>query len=106
MKIAVTSTGNTIDSMVDPRFGRCSWFMIYDTQTKESTFVENQAKEATEGAGPAAVKFIASLGVQKIVSKEFGVKIRPLLEELGIEMITNKETGKNIEEILKHLLTK
>lgn len=100
MKIAVTSTGNTMDSMVDARFGRCAWFLIYDTETKSHNFLKNPAAEAQEGAGPVAVKFIAEQKVQKVVSGEFGVKVRPLLEELGIEMITNKESGKRVSEII------
>ncbi len=101
MKIAITSTGNTMDSIVDPRFGRCAWFLIYDTETLLHNFLKNPAAETEEGAGPAAIKFVAEQGVQKIVSGEFGVKIRPLLEELGIKIITNKESEMRVSEIIK-----
>ena len=101
MKIAITSTGNTMDSMIDARFGRCAWFLIYDTETKLHNVLKNPAAEAEEGAGPAAVKFVAAQGVQKIGSGEFGVKIRPLLEELGVEMIANKESEKRVSEIIE-----
>ena len=32
MKIAVTSTGNTLESPIDPRFGRCQFFVFIDGQ--------------------------------------------------------------------------
>lgn len=102
MKIAVTSMGNTMESTMDPRFGRCTWFLIYNTETKEFNFIKNPAIEETEGAGPAAVKFIASQGVKKIISGEFGIKVRPLLEQLDIEMISNKESDKNMQEIIEN----
>ena len=30
MKIAIASSGKTIDSMVDERFGRAAYFAVYD----------------------------------------------------------------------------
>ena len=30
MKIAISSSGKTLDSLLDPRFGRCAWFLIID----------------------------------------------------------------------------
>ena len=30
MKIAVGSNGNNLDSLIDPRFGRCAYFLIVD----------------------------------------------------------------------------
>ncbi len=33
MKIAITSEGNSLNSLIDPRFGRCAFFAIYDTDT-------------------------------------------------------------------------
>ena len=41
MKIAVTSTGRTIDSEVDVRFGRSPYFLIVDTDTMEVEAIEN-----------------------------------------------------------------
>ena len=32
-KICVTSQGNTLDGEVDPRFGRCQYFIIVDIDT-------------------------------------------------------------------------
>ena len=31
MKVAVTSTGPTLEAVVDPRFGHCSVFVLVDT---------------------------------------------------------------------------
>jgi len=34
MKIAITSTGNSLESNIDQRFGRCAYFVIYNTENK------------------------------------------------------------------------
>jgi predicted Fe-Mo cluster-binding NifX family protein len=101
MKIAITSTGETLDSTIDSRFGRCAFFAIYDTETKATLFLQNPAKEASEGAGPVAVQFVATQKVNKIISGEFGMKIKTLLENLNIEMITNNDSAIKVADIIK-----
>ncbi|MFO7722701.1 MAG: NifB/NifX family molybdenum-iron cluster-binding protein [Bacteroidales bacterium] len=103
MKVAITSTGNTPDALLDQRFGRCSYFVIYDTESKSMEYIPNPARDAEEGAGPVAVQLVASRGVQKIVSGEFGMKIKPLLDSLKIQMIMIKEEGKSVESIINML---
>jgi len=103
MKVALTSTGNSLDSELDQRFGRCSYFVIYDSETKGIEFIPNPNKDAQEGAGPASVQVVASRNVQKIISGEFGIKIKSLLDSLKIQMIVLKEPDKKIEEIINML---
>lgn len=102
MKVAITSTGNTPESKLDSRFGRCSYFVIYDTETKEMEYVVNPNKEANEGAGPASVRLIASHKVEKAISCEFGFKIKSLMNENNIQMIIIQEE-KTIKEIINIL---
>ena len=101
MNIAISSEGNSLLSNIDSRFGRCSFFAFYDTETGVIKFMVNPAKELSEGAGPAAVQFIASQSVGKVISGEFGGKIKSLLDLLKIEM--QNESSKSISEIIKQL---
>lgn len=103
MKVAITSTGNSTDSKLDQRFGRCAYFVIYDTETKGMEIVPNPNKDALNGAGPASVQLVASKGVKKIVSGEFGNKIKSLLDSLRIQMIVYKEPEKSIQEVIDML---
>lgn len=103
MKIAISSTGNTLESTIDQRFGRCAFFVIYDTTTNAMEFIPNPNKDAEEGAGPASVQLVASRNVNKIVSGEFGMKIKPLLDSLKIQMIILKEPDKKIKDIFEML---
>lgn len=101
MKVAITSTGNSTDSKLDQRFGRCGFFVIYDTETRGMEFIPNANRDAQEGAGPASVQLIASRNVQKIVSGEFGIKIKSLLDSLKIQMIILKQPEKSINDIIE-----
>lgn len=91
MKIAITSEGMNANSLLDSRFGRCAAFAIFDTDTKELNFIENPNRDADEGAGPASVSLVANKGVKRIISGEFGFKIKGLLNDLKIEMDARKE---------------
>lgn len=103
MKTAICSRGNRLESTLDERFGRCAWFVIYDRESGGIEFLPNPSKDADEGAGPASVQFLASKNVKKIVSGEFGIKIKPLLDTLKIQMIILKDPGKTVEEVIDML---
>ena len=103
MKIAITSTGNNMESKLDQRFGRCSFFVIYDIQTKGMEFIPNPNKDALEGAGPASVQYIASNGVKKVVSGEFGVKVKSIFDSLQIQLVMVNDSEKKISDIIEML---
>lgn len=48
MKIAITSTGNTLDSNMDQRFGRCSYFVVYNMESKSVEYIPTQTKNYQE----------------------------------------------------------
>jgi predicted Fe-Mo cluster-binding NifX family protein len=103
MKVAITSSGNTLDSLLDERFGRCPYFVIYDTESKAMEFIPNPNINAENGAGPASVQLVASRNVSKIVSGEFGMKIKSLVDSLKIQMIVVKEPNKKVSDIIEML---
>ena len=51
MKIAVISIGNGFDDQVDPRFGRCAYFLIVNTETMNVEPIENSSVALGGGAG-------------------------------------------------------
>ncbi|WP_372772308.1 NifB/NifX family molybdenum-iron cluster-binding protein [Mangrovibacterium sp.] len=103
MKIAITALGDSVKSKMDNRFGRCSFFAIYDTDLQKTDFLSNPGKENEEGAGPASVQFIASQGVERIISGEFGGKVKNILNELNIQMVIHGQSDITIEAILKQI---
>jgi predicted Fe-Mo cluster-binding NifX family protein len=101
MKTAITSTGNNAEARLDKRFGRCSYFVIYDTQSKSLEYIPNPYSNAEESAGSESVKLLAAKNVNRIISGEFGLKIKPLLDSLKIQMIVLKDSEKKISEIIE-----
>jgi len=43
MKVAISSSGTTVESEVDLRFGRCPYYIIYDTEAESFEHVEIRA---------------------------------------------------------------
>ena len=103
MKIAITSAGNTLSAKLDNRFGRCTYFVIYDPESGSTEFIPNPNKENVEGAGPAAVQFVASKGVQKVISGEFGGKVKSIFDSLKIQLIVIQDVEMTISEIIELL---
>lgn len=100
MKVAITSTGNSPESNLDSRFGRCAYFVVYDTENHATEFIPNPNKENVEGAGPASVQLVASRGVKKVVSGEFGAKVKSIFDSLQIQLVVLNEPEKKICEII------
>lgn len=103
MKVAITSMGNTLNSLLDKRFARCPYFAVYDTETHSVTFVSNPAEKIEEGAGPSAVNLMNSLSIKRIISGEFGLKIKFLLTELKIQLVVVKNRDETVSNLVKLL---
>lgn len=103
MKVAITSEGNSPESYLEHRFGRCSYFIIYDKTNGAMEIMPNPNKDREELAGPASVQLLALKSVSKIISGEFGMKIKPLLDSMKIQMIVIKDRKIRISEIIEML---
>ena len=88
MKIAISSTGESIESNIDPRFGRCSTFLIVDTETMEAEPVNNSSVNSAHGAGIGAAQKIASLGVKAVITGHVGPNAHMALSGAGLDIYT------------------
>ncbi len=88
MKIAISATGPSLDAEVDPRFGRCQYFIIADTETMEFEAVDNASAMAAGGAGIAAAQAIADKGVQAVLTGNCGPNAYQVLSSASIQIIT------------------
>lgn len=89
MKIAISATGTTLDSEVDPRFGRCQYFIIADSETLQFEAVENTSAVASGGAGISAAQMVASKGVKAVLTGNCGPNAYQVLSSAGIEVVTS-----------------
>jgi len=88
MKIAVTSTGKTFDSQVDPRFGRAAYFIIVDTETMDSTALENANIAAAGGAGISSAKAVIDAGARVVLTGNCGPNAERALKAAGVKLFT------------------
>lgn len=86
-KICVTSTGSTLESTVDPRFGRCAYFIIVDSETYAFEAVSNEAAMASGGAGIRAAQTVASMNVDAVLTGSVGPNAFPALQDAGIKIL-------------------
>ncbi|ABW66391.1 NifB/NifX family molybdenum-iron cluster-binding protein [Desulfosudis oleivorans] len=74
MKVAVSSTGTDLSSQIDPRFGRCAYFVVVNTEDMGFTAFPNEGVGLSGGAGVQAASFIASQGVSAVLTGNCGPK--------------------------------
>jgi len=87
MKIAISASNNTIESTVDQRFGRGTYFIIFDTDTETWETIENPGSYASGGAGVQAAQTVANSGATAIISGgHYGPSAHTALSAAGVKM--------------------
>jgi len=87
MKIAISSTGPDLDSQVDPRFGRCRYFLIIDRETREFEAVQNPHVLTMGGAGIQSAQLVANKGAEVILTGNCGPNAFQTLSAVGVKVI-------------------
>ena len=98
-KICVTSQGNNLDSTVDPRFGRCQYFLVVDSDSLEFEAIENPNIDSAGGAGIQSGQLIAQKQVKEVLTGNVGPNAYQTLNAAGIKVITGI-TG-NVREVIE-----
>jgi predicted Fe-Mo cluster-binding NifX family protein len=89
MKIVITSKGNTLDSEVDPRFGRAACFIVYDAGSGSHEVLDNrQNMNAAQGAGVQAAESVCRTGAEMVLTGDCGPKASAALSSAGIKVVT------------------
>jgi len=101
MKIGISSTGKDLNAQVDPRFGRCQYFLIVDTDTMDFESISNESAMASGGAGIQAAQTIAKAGVGAMVTGNMGPNAFQTLSAAGIKVFTGA-TGTINEAVDKY----
>ena len=100
MKLAVCSQGEAPDSPIDSRFGRCSGFIIVDTETGETQYLSNGALDSAHGAGSAVVQTLADAGVKAVCAEHIGPNAYAGLSGMGIDMYRT-EGSRSVKEAVE-----
>ncbi|MEW5820750.1 MAG: NifB/NifX family molybdenum-iron cluster-binding protein [Cyanobacteriota bacterium] len=89
MLIVLSSQGDNLDAELDPRFGRCKYFIFYDTESLSFEYKQNPYINASGGAGVQASQYVISKNPHAIITGSLGPKALALIESSGIKYITN-----------------
>jgi len=88
MKLAVSASGSNLSSQMDPRFGRCPYFVVVDTETMAFEAIPNTAVGSAHGAGIQAAQLVASMGVSVVLTGNVGPNAYSALSASSVQVVT------------------
>ena len=88
MKVCITSQGPDLESQVDPRFGRCAYFVFYDLDADNFEIIENPNISGVSGVGIQNAQLMAEKGVEVVITGNLGPNAASVLQQAGIRVIT------------------
>jgi len=90
MKVAVSATAQELTSELDPRFGRCAYFLIVDTDEMNCEALTNEGALASGGAGIQSAQLLASKNVEAVITGNCGPNAASALKAAGIDLYTGQ----------------
>jgi len=84
MKVAISAYGQDLDAEINPRFGRCDFLLIVDTDTMAYESFANESMNQTGGAGIQTASFVISKGVQAILTGSCGPNAMEVFNAAGV----------------------
>lgn len=101
MKIAIPVNDKSLETSVCPSFGRTPYFLIYDTESKESVFLDNSAVASQGGAGIKAAQTIVDQKVKVLITPRCGQNAADVIKAANIKIYKtiNSSFKENIEAL-------
>jgi len=87
MKIVVSASTSELSSQIDPRFGRCPYFLFVDPETMQFEAVENPNIASSSGAGIQSAQFVANKEANVLLTGSCGPNAFQTLNAAGVEVI-------------------
>lgn len=93
MKIAFTAAGKDWDAMVDPRFGRTEYIVVFDEATDKLSVIDNSAvKNEAHGAGTATSQKIFELNPDVLITGNgLGDNAAKALEQMEMKIFVGAQ---------------
>ncbi|MGD9346458.1 MAG: NifB/NifX family molybdenum-iron cluster-binding protein [Candidatus Aminicenantes bacterium] len=100
MKIAVSASGPDLASDVDPRFGRCPFFLVVDPESMEFEAIENPNISSASGVGIQSAQLVTEKGAQAVLTGSCGPNAFQTLQAAGIDVIIG--VSGTVKEAIAH----
>jgi len=106
MKIAIPVDEKTLDSNVCASFGRAPYFLIHDTETSDSVFIDNSAATNMGGAGIKAAQIIVDSKANVLLTPRCGENAAFVLKSADIKIFKTSSVRlkDNIDDFLAEKL--
>lgn len=101
MKICTSATGASLEAQLDPRFGRCLYLVVVDSETMQFEAIPNMAAGSTGGAGIQAAQNMVNKGVKVVITGNVGPNAFGALSAAGIEIVI--ATSGTVRELVEKL---
>jgi predicted Fe-Mo cluster-binding NifX family protein len=98
MKIVLPVDENNNETSVCPSFGRTPYFLVYETDTKESMFLDNGAATSQGGAGVKAAQCIVDQNTDVLLTPRCGENAAAVISAAGIH-IYRTDSGTAMDNI-------
>ncbi|MHB8124055.1 MAG: NifB/NifX family molybdenum-iron cluster-binding protein [Desulfitobacteriaceae bacterium] len=86
MKIAIPVDDKSMETSVCLSFGRTPYFLIYDTESKESIFLDNSAAASQGGAGIKAAQTVVDNNVSALLTPRCGENAAEVIKAANIKI--------------------
>jgi len=86
MKLAIPVSECNMEASICIIFGRTPYFLIYDTETKESNFLDNSSVAGKEGAGKKAAQTVVDQKVDALLTPRCGKNAAEVIQSANIEI--------------------
>lgn len=100
MKVCVTATKPGLEAEIDPRFGRCSYFVFFNLDDDSVESVENPNLTAAGGVGVQSGQLMSEKQVDVVLTGNVGPNAFATLNAANISVVTgvSATVGKAIEK--------
>lgn len=102
MRISIPVEDNKMEADVCKSFGRAPYFLIYDTDNKESIFLANSATKTVSGTGIKAAQIIVDNEASALLTPRCGEKAADVLKAAGVKLYKtiNSSAKVNLDDFI------
>ncbi|OGU39333.1 MAG: hypothetical protein A2X61_00475 [Ignavibacteria bacterium GWB2_35_12] len=103
MKIFIPSSGDSIESPIDSRFGRCRYYIIYDIILDNYEIYRNPFAGMENAAGSSLALTIINKKIESVILTNIGRKTFDILTEKNVK-IYKAVPGSSVKDAITNCL--
>ena len=100
---AIATKEDNIDSPLEDCFGKAKFFCFVDDNPGKIVFFPNPGYKLNKGSGKKAVLFLYKNEIKTVISKNYGVAVKKLLNKYEIQTVIIPPKYEKLSHLLKLL---